>query len=174
MKCAYMNNLCAKLSTKHIHYFLILISVLSLGFAYGAEYGFKILPCEFCLYERCIYAGLIVVGLLSLKTRFFSDHKGVLAQLLVLSIGIGLTFYHAGMEQHWWAAPKSCSSIQNAMTLEDFRKQLLQTPRPRCDQISWALFGISATVWNLLLQAGLAFLTSLSLYLPNNTLSDQN
>jgi disulfide bond formation protein DsbB len=86
-------------------------------------------------------------------------------QPLALFIGIILTGYHVGMEQHWWTGPASCTGVQTAMTIEDSRAQLMSKSL-RCDQISWVLFGVSATVWNLVLQAGLAFLTSLSLYLP--------
>lgn len=168
MNCTYMNKACACLTIKHVHYFLILVAAASLGFAYVAEYGFGILPCDFCLYERCVYASVLIVGILSLKTQLFASHRGILTQLIVLFIGIVLTFYHVGMEQHWWAGPTSCTGVGNAATLEEFRAQLMKATRPRCDQITWAIFGVSATLWNLILQAGLAFLTSLSLYLPTN------
>ena len=163
-----MTNYLRRLTPKHLHIFLIVVATISLGAAYIAEYKFKILPCDFCLYERCIYAGVIVVGILALKTRFLFGHRGIFAQLIVLSIGIALTFYHVGMEQHWWAGPASCTGAGPAATLEEFRAQLMKLTRPRCDQISWAIFGISTTLWNLMLQAGLAFLASLSLYVPTN------
>jgi len=163
-----MNKAFGCLTSQHAQWFLIFVAAASLGVAYIAEHSYHIIPCDFCLYERCIYAAIIIVGFLGLKTRFLSSHRGILAQLFVLSIGIALTGYHVGMEQHWWTGPASCTGVQTAATLEDFRAQLLKMNRPRCDQISWILFGISATVWNLVLQAGLAFLTSLSLYLPEN------
>lgn len=168
MNCTTMNKICDSLASKHVHYFLILVATASLTLAYIAEYGFKILPCDFCLYERCVYAAIIVVGLLALKTQFLSGHRGIMAQLLVLTVGIALTFYHVGMEQHWWTGPASCTGAGPAATLEEFRAQLMKVTRPRCDQVSWAIFGVSATVWNLVLQGGLAFLTSLGLYLPQN------
>ena len=164
MNCPTMNKALDCLTPNHIHWFLIFVAAASLGFAYVAEHAYHIAPCDFCLYERCVYATVIIVGLLGIKTSFLAGHRGVLAQLLVLFIGIVLTGYHVGMEQHWWTGPASCTGVQTATTLEDFRAQLLKIARPRCDQISWVLFGVSATVWNLVLQAGLAFLTSLSLY----------
>jgi disulfide bond formation protein DsbB len=154
------------LTPRNIHISLITIAVTALGTAYTAEYGFHILPCDFCLYERFIYMGMLVVGILSLKTKVLKSQRGIFVQLFILSLGMALTFYHVGMEQHWWAGPASCTGVAPAATLEEFRAQLMKVTRPRCDQISWAIFGISATLWNLMLQAGLAFLTSLSLYLP--------
>jgi disulfide bond formation protein DsbB len=158
------------LTLQHIHFFLIAVAATALGAAYVAEYGFNVLPCDFCLYERRIYAAILIIGILSLKTQTLAGHRGVIAQLIALFTGIVLTFYHVGMEQHWWAGPASCTGISNAATLEEFRAHLMEITRPRCDQASWVILGISATLWNLMLQAGLAFLTSLSLYLsPNQT-----
>lgn len=168
MQCIFTNKLCNNLSIKHVQYLLIFASIASLAFAYIAEYGFNILPCDFCLYERIVYMGIFVIGILSLKLKVLKGHRGLLAQLLVLSIGIAITFSHVGMEQHWWAGLASCSGAGQAATFEEFRSQLMKTVRPRCDQINWVLFGISATAWNLMLQGGLAFLTSLGLYLPSN------
>lgn len=168
MNCSYMNKVCDTLTTKHVHYFLIFVAAASLGFAYIAEYGFKILPCDFCLYERWVYLTIMVVGLLGLKVEALAGPKGIFAQLIVLTIGIGITFYHVGMEQHWWTGPTSCTGVGPAATLEEFRAQMMKITRPRCDQVSWAIFGISATLWNLMLQGGLAFLTSLGLYLPRS------
>ena len=170
MNCLAMNKTLNCLTPNHTHWFLIFMATASLGFAYVAEHVYNIVPCDICLYERCVYGAIIIVGLLGLKINFFAGHRGIFAQLLVLSIGIVLTGYHLGMEQHWWTGPASCTGVQTATTLEDFRAQLLKMSRPRCDQISWLLFGISATVWNLVLQAGLAFLTSLSLYLPERAI----
>lgn len=168
MHCKFMNHLCTKLAIKHIHYFLILASIAALTFVYVAEYGFQILPCDFCLYERGVYMAVIVAALISLKWSVFSDQRGIFLQLLILTVGLALTFYHVGMEQHWWAGPSSCTGAGQAGSFEEYRAQLMKTNRPRCDQITWAVFGISATAWNLMLQGGLAFLTSLGLYLPLN------
>lgn len=165
MKCPYTQAL-AHLTPNCVHYFLILAAGLALGFAYTAEYGFGIRPCDFCLYERGIYAGVILAGIGGLKSRFLKGHRGILAQLTILSLGIGLTVYHVGMEQHWWAGPASCAAVSASDSFEAFRDQLTKALPPRCDQVTWALFGISATLWNLMLQAGLAFLASLGLYLP--------
>jgi len=147
-----------------MQFLLIVVAFTALATAYIAEYGFKILPCDFCLYERYVYASVLVMGTLSLKNIFFSGVRGIIGQLIILFIGMIITFYHVGMEQHWWTGPASCTGVGPATTLEDFRAQLMQIPRPRCDQITWSILGVSATLWNLVLQAGLAFLASVSLY----------
>lgn len=164
-----MRNVCVRtigacLSFRGIQYLLIIIAVMALAAAYGAEYFLKILPCDFCLYERAVYAALIGGGILSLTTSYFGEIRGIIVQLVILSIGIVLTTYHMGLEQHLWLGPASCTSIKGASSLEAFRAQLMNTPRPRCDQINWLIWGVSATSWSLILQAGLAFITSLGFY----------
>ena len=168
MHCTFFSKLCTNCSSKHVHYFLILASIAALAFAYVAEYGFQILPCDFCMYERFVYMAVILAALFSLKLKAFEGQRGIFLQLLILSFGMALTFYHVGMEQQWWTGPASCSGAGQAASFEEYRAQLMKTTRPRCDQITWALFGISATAWNLMLQGGLAFLTSLALYFPFN------
>lgn len=173
MNGSCIHKVLAILAPRHIHFFLMAIAAACLGTAFVAEYGFHIVPCDLCLYERWIYASLILVGLLGLKTQAFRGHRGILAQLAVLSAGIALTFYHVGVEHHWWAAPASCAGVGLAGTFEEFTAQLKSVARPRCDQVTWSIFGISATLWNLMLQGGLAFLTALSLYLPYSSRSYQ-
>jgi len=168
MNCSCIYKLLSALAPQHVHLFLIAIAATCLGTAYIAEYGFHILPCDFCLYERYVYAGVMVVGFLGLKIKGLRNQRGILAQLAVLSVGIALTFYHVGMENQWWVGPASCTGAGSANTLEEFRAQLQSISRPLCDQVTWAIFGISATLWNLMLQAGLAFLTALSLYFPQD------
>lgn len=164
MNCPCLHKALSVLSLPHIHRILMAVAAAALGTAYIAEHHFHIQPCDFCLYERFVYMGILAVGILSLKTSILKGSRGIFAQLFILSLGMALTFYHVGMEQHWWAAPSSCTGVGDAPTLEAFRAQLMNVARPRCDQISWVILGISATLWNLMLQAGLAFLTALSLY----------
>ena len=80
-----------------------------LGVAYIAEYGFGILPCEFCIIERGVYVGIIIAGIIGLRSEMFGAHGGMLIQLIILSMGIVFTAYHVGVEYHWWAGPPSCS-----------------------------------------------------------------
>jgi disulfide bond formation protein DsbB len=152
------------LTPAKIQIILVITAALALGAAYIAQYGFGYLPCHLCSYERGIYFAVIGAGLLSLYRIIPGDQKGIFVQLAILSAGIILTFYHVGVEQHWWSGPSSCSGIIGKDTIEDFRTQLMKTPRPHCDQISWSFLKISVTSWSLMLLGALAFITSLGLY----------
>jgi disulfide bond formation protein DsbB len=152
---------------RRLHWLLIISSVTALGTAYIAEYGFGILPCEFCIIERGVYFSIIIAAILGLRSEMFGAHGGMLIQLIILSMGIVFTAYHVGVEYHWWAGPPSCSGGgADAATFEEFRNQLMKATTPRCDQVTWPILGVSATLWSLLLQTGLAFLATLTIYAP--------
>lgn len=126
-----------------------LIAALSLCAAFIAQYGFGILPCPLCLYERCVYASIAVLGLIS-----FFWHRPALFYLMILFIigGLGLAIYHLGVESLWWQAPSSCTGATiSATNFEDFQVQFMAKPTVRCDKIGWVIFGVSATIWNVIL-----------------------
>ncbi|WP_198027091.1 disulfide bond formation protein B [Candidatus Paracaedibacter symbiosus] len=126
------------------------IATLALLTAFIAEYAFGIQPCPLCLYERYVYAALIILGIID----SFWYHPALFYLVLVVILGgIGLSFYHVGVELHWWQAPSSCVGISgiSAGNFEDFEAQFMQKPVVRCDQITWVIFDVSATIWNMLL-----------------------
>lgn len=127
------------------------ISALSLSIAFIAEYGYGILPCSLCLYERFVFAALIAIAILGKwKPVFIKMH------LIALGAGVLLTFYHIGVEHHWWAAPVSCqSSLDAAETIEQLRALILEKRPAPCDKPGWIIFGVSAVTWTFFLFLGL-------------------
>lgn len=144
-----------------------LIAALALLIAFIAQYSFGIIPCPLCLYERYVYAGIAIVGLGSL----FCDRSVLFYVMIFLIIGgLGLGIYHLGVESLWWKAPSSCTGATiSASNFEDFQAQFMAKSAPRCDRIGWVIFGISATIWNVLLffSFGLyAFISKIKSSLP--------
>lgn len=137
-----------------IQYLILFITIGALIFAYGAEYAFGINPCELCFYQRYLFWGILGVGLM---TVYFDKKVFAYLQLFIISLAIALSIYHIGIENHWWAGPKSCSGALSGTpsTIEELKSQLMARPIARCDQVNWSIFGVSATVWTLLLQLGL-------------------
>ena len=130
-------------------------SVVALAAALGSQYFGGLAPCELCIWQRVPYGIVIVIGTGALL--WFGGPRERLAltwlAALVFSIGASIALYHAGVEQHWIAGPTSCSgasSLNQATTIDELRKQLLATPVVRCDEIPWAFFGISIAAWNAL------------------------
>ena len=111
-------------------------------------------PCKLCLWQRWPHAFAFVIGIMFLVIP--SRIIAVLGGLTVATSGaIGL--YHAGVEQNWWEGPTTCTSgdISN-LTPEQLLEQIMNAPLVRCDEIPWALAGISMAGWNAIVSFFLA------------------
>ena len=111
-------------------------------------------PCEMCLWQRWPHAFAFVIGIafLVVPNRFLAL-LGALAAATTGLIGV----YHAGVEQKWWSGPSTCTSgdISN-LTPEQLLEQIMAAPLVRCDEIPWALAGISMAGWNAIISLFLA------------------
>lgn len=150
-----------KISSCCVSLMLGIISIFLLLIAFVAEYKFSILPCSLCIYERYVYGSLAALSVLH---YFIQNRKIIYLQLIALTVGVALSFYHVGVESHWWKGLESCSgsfnlSLNDKMTtqqkVEVLRQKLSNAPVVRCDEVNWLVFGISATIWNLLVFMGL-------------------
>lgn len=118
--------------------------------AWGFEYIGKMAPCELCLWQRWPHKMAIVLGLV----MFFLPNRWIaLLGGLVVLVGALIAFYHAGVELKFWTGPDTCTGMPTAGISVD---ALWARPVVRCDDIPWALFGISMAGWNGLISLGLA------------------
>jgi len=134
--------------------------LISLCFSIGAEYLFEIKPCALCLYLRYVYIAILAVS----GIFYFYPKRLVFFIKLALIFGaIGLSFYHLGVERHWWEGPLSCSgeamnqSKLQGLTNDEKTQRLLEhfqgKPAALCNQVNWRILGISVTIWNTILLA---------------------
>ena len=101
---------------------------------------------------------MIVLIVLSLGIVISGYDKKCFTRLLCLIAfgGFALSGFHIGVEQKWWAMPKSClSNIELTATdptemLKSLNKQMKNQKISRCDQINWYLFWIPASWWTCL------------------------
>ena len=133
---------------------VLLVSVVSLGSAFVAQYGFGLQPCVLCIYQRWPYAATIAIGLLA---SLFLRRSPLLPWALALAgllfaVGAGIAAFHVGVEHHWWQGTAECTGTAGygATTVEALRAQLKGTPIVRCDEVQWSLFGISMAGYNFL------------------------
>ena len=111
-------------------------------------------PCKMCLWQRWPHAAAILIGLafMALKHRAFL-WLGALAAMTTAAIGL----FHAGVEQHWWEGPNTCTSAPiGDLSVDELLDSTLSAPLVRCDEIAWQLAGISMAGWNALLSLVLA------------------
>lgn len=138
--------------------FVLLASCAVLGAALASQYVGGLQPCELCLLQRWPWTGAIVIAIVAL----WAGPRGAvfwvaLALAVVFLVGVGLAFYHVGVEQHWYPGPAACTAGGNrAATVEQLREQLLHQQPVQCDQPAWSLGGITMAGWNLVASAIMA------------------
>ncbi len=130
-------------------------AVAALAAAFTAEYGFGLLPCTVCFWQRVPYAMTGLLGALSLMPAVPPRERRVVLFHLVglLAIDAGLAFYHVGVELHWWPGPSYCSGGGRAgISLGDLAAALGKAGSPSCDQPTY-LFGgpVSMAGYNFIL-----------------------
>ncbi len=119
-----------------------------------AEYGFGIVPCSLCIFERYVMMAIIAMSLGVVVSGV--DHKAGTTIIYLFALGgVILTGYHVGVEQKWWAMPQSCvgnvnlTSSDPAEMLQSLQEQMKNQKVARCDQINWYIFGIPASWWTI-------------------------
>lgn len=121
---------------------------------YVAQYGFGLLPCEMCWWQRYPHfaaAGLALLALSNQGTRA-GDVLLRLATLAIATSGV-IGAFHAGVEYGWWEGLTSCSS---ASLGNDPLASIMNAPLIRCDTPAWTLFGVSLAGFNFLISVGSA------------------
>lgn len=132
--------------------FILMVTVAILSAAYSAQYIGGLRPCILCLYERIpwfVTGGLMLVTIL-MQFSGPARRMILLIAALVMLAGAGLGGYHVGVEQEIFQPPTTCSATETPTTLEELRALLETTMPPRCDEISWEMFGISMAGYNAL------------------------
>ncbi len=155
---------------------LLLFSVVSLLGANIAEYGFGLLPCHLCLYQRVphyIVLPLIVIALLLPKNSIFYTVITSLGAIIILG-GAGIAAYHVGVEQGIIVTETSCADavIAPDATLKQMREQLFATPGIPCDTPQFIFLGLSMAAWNLLaslIVGSTALIMSIKYFLARRT-----
>jgi disulfide bond formation protein DsbB len=132
------------------------VPALLLGGAYLSEYGFGLVPCEMCWWQR--YAHFAALGIALLSTVAAPKRVWIgLAGLAILVAGL-IGGFHAGVEYGWWEGLTACStpSLGGGDPLE----AIMNAPLVRCDEVQWSLAGISLAGWNFLISSvsGIAIL----------------
>lgn len=103
-------------------------------------------PCRMCHWQRWPHYAAIGIGVVALIGLSWLAWAGVAAAATTAAIGI----YHTGVERGWWEGPQSCTGGgEDLSTLSG--ADLLSFDAPSvvmCDEVAWALFGISMASWN--------------------------
>jgi disulfide bond formation protein DsbB len=126
-----------------------------LAFALTAQYAFGYEPCELCTYQRFAYgmAGLLALSALMPQPNSRRQDLAVLLTGIVLLGGMGVAFYHVGVEHHWWGSAFCAPGATDLGTLsfQDLRSGLVKPAFKPCDEVDWTFLGLSMATYNVAL-----------------------
>lgn len=132
------------------------LPALLLGGAYVSEYGFGLIPCEMCWWQRWPhFAALALAG----ASFVLPPQRLQLRRLLIMLAAVAMLVsgligvFHAGVEYGWWEGITACS-VPTAAAGGDALEAIFAQPLIRCDQAQWDLLGISLAGFNALFSIG--------------------
>lgn len=135
-------------------------SALLLAGAFAFQFIGGMAPCHLCLLQRWPHAAAVLIGLLALVlTRTSAGLQRLLALLGALAAltTAGLGLYHTGVERAWWQGPDTCTSGGiDGVSADQLLDRILAAPIVRCDEVAWAMAGLSMASWNMLASLVLA------------------
>jgi disulfide bond formation protein DsbB len=115
--------------------------------AYYAEVVHQLEPCILCIYQRVPFALVIVFGLTGIFRPALLKWVLLFAGIVFL-VGSGIAIYHVGVEHHWWAS--SCTGgLVSKLSTTSLLQELQKKPIKPCDELEWALFGVSMAIYNV-------------------------
>lgn len=135
--------------------------------ALGSQYLGGLHPCELCLWQRIPHGVIIVLALGALLWFRGKRERTIIAILVAIAFAFGaaIALYHVGVEQGWtqgWASCVGASALNQAQTTDELRELLMESSHVRCDQMSWALFGLSIAAWNALTSSLLSIICGIA------------
>ena len=140
----------------------LLLLLGSGGLLLGAlffQYVMDMPPCPLCLWQRYPHVAVVVLAAVALVVGPGSLRPWLLALMgLALLATAAIGIFHAGVEQKWWAGLAMCEGAGGdaPIGVDDLMKNLNRRPAARCDQIPWALGGLSMAAWNAVFSVLLA------------------
>ncbi len=127
------------------------VSIVALVSAFFIEYILGHQPCNLCILERFPY--LIAIIIILFNYRFSQFEKFfILLLTTIFSIGTILSLYHLGIEQGFVQESLVCDlkSGSNLLSKDEILKQL-QQKNVNCKDVTFKIFGLSLTSYNILM-----------------------
>mgnify|MGYP001324821492 CR=1 FL=1 len=140
---------------------IIFGSVIILGIALIAQYSFGLEPCALCIYQRIPY-GINLI--LAIVTLLLSNNSSKFIALLLCAIifiaGSGIALHHVGVEQKWWQSSVGChGEFAKIKDIDALWQGLLAPSVNVCSEVAWAIFDVSASIYNFILSIIMACFT---------------
>ena len=143
---------------KNLLKFIFLISIVAIFSAYFIEHILGHQPCNLCLLGRIPYFIAPILVLLNFKFQKFQKIF-ILLLIVVFFTATLLSIYHLGIEQGFISESLVCDleSISTILSKEEILKQL-QLKSVNCKDVTFKIFGLSLTTFNLFISLLLAII----------------
>ena len=136
------------------------VSLAILGAAYASQVWGGLQPCILCIYQRYAFGVVIGFGLVGVALGHSPGVRRAAVSLAGLAFlgGAAIAAFQVGVEQRWWRGTAECHApaFDPNASIAQLREQMLATHFVPCDEVQWALFGISMAGYNVLVSLGLA------------------
>ena len=139
------------LTKKNLFICIFLISFIALVSAYFIEYILGHQPCNLCVYERIPYFLAILIVLINYKYNKLEKYL-ILSLAIIFLIATILSLYHLGIEQGFIQESLLCDLEKgaNIVDKDEILKQL-QQKSVSCKDVTFKLFGLSLTNYNIII-----------------------
>ena len=119
--------------------------------AYFIEYILGHQPCNLCVYERIPYFLAILIVLINYKYNKLEKYL-ILSLAIIFLIATILSLYHLGIEQGFIQESLLCDLEKgaNIVDKDEILKQL-QQKSISCKDVTFKIFGLSLTNYNILI-----------------------
>lgn len=140
------------LMPRRMAFMIAVFAATALGLALMSQYLGGLVPCEMCVWQRWpwVVAGCAAMVAALARTPDRVAEAAMVAVGVGFAVGIGLSGYHVGLEQGWWAASAGCGGGGTAATLDDLRRQVMAAPVVRCTDVPFHVLGLSLAGMNVL------------------------
>lgn len=132
---------------------LLLLAVTGLALTASGfilEYGFGVIPCHMCWWQRYPHWAIAVLGLLGASHPRLG--RPALAAIVLASLtGLGLAGWMFAAQHGWLPFPASCNSatMPAYAAADDLLAAMSATKVVPCDKETFTLFGLSLAGWNI-------------------------
>ena len=134
-------------------FFLLITVFAALLSASGIilEYGFNVLPCHMCWWQRYMHYGILGLGLAGFIVPQKHATKIFMAIALAAVIGLGIALWQFAAQHGWLPFPASCTSggMPTYASGEDLLAAMNTTKVVPCDKENFTLLGLSLAGWNI-------------------------
>ena len=147
------------LNKKNLFISIFLISLIALISAYFIEYILGHQPCSLCLYERIPFFLAILIILINYRYNKLEKYF-ILLLAIIFFISTILSLYHLGIEQGFIQESLLCNLEKGANIIDkdEILKQL-QQKSVSCKDVTFKIFGLSLTSFNILISLLVTFVT---------------